>query len=108
MFTLLKGLMTSGAWMQKGGAIVVMLIAVIGGLDWKFKEVRTAYALSVLEINFRSIDSEADMYKAVKQWKVDSWGAQLGALRVICETDYSMLDRFGPRTFTITLCKLVK
>lgn len=100
--------MTGGAWMQKGGAVAVMLVALIGGLDWKFKEVRTAYALSVLEINFRSLDSEDKMYKAVEQWKKDYWGAQLGALRVVCETDYTMLDRFGPRTFTITLCRLVK
>jgi hypothetical protein len=108
MFTLFRGLMTSGAFLSKGGAVVAMLVAIVGGLDWKFKEVRTAYALSVLEINFRSLDSEKQMYDAVAQWKLDSWGAQLGALRVVCETDHTQLDQFGPRAFTITLCRLVK
>ena len=108
IFTLLKSLFLGGAWKQKGGALLIMLVAIVGGMDWKFKDARTAYAMSVLEINLRALDNEDKIYAAVETWKRDEWGAQLGALRVICNTDYAKLDQFGPRDFTITLCRLVK
>lgn len=106
--TLFRSFLTSGMWLQRGGAIILVLLAVIAGADYKLKGAKTAYALAVLEINLRGFEDDKQIYAAVAQWKKDSWGAQLGALRVVCETDAAMLEVFGSRDMTLTLCRLVR
>lgn len=104
--TLLKELLTSGVFLKKGGAIIIALLILLVGVDYKTQEAKTAYALAVLEMQFRSLDSEQQIIDMVNVWKKDSWGAQLGALRVVCETDPLLLDKFGTRSYA--LCRLVK
>lgn len=93
--------------------VVLLILAVVLGkagidIEAALRKSTTDYAYNVIAINFRSAETHEDILALVKQWKKDEWGAQLGALRTICDTDPDRLLTIGTAQQVTALCRLTK
>lgn len=67
-----------------------------------------AYPMAVIEYGLAEAKTDDDVIALVEKWGVDLWGAQIGALRVVCEKDPRRLDKFGGEQLTARMCRVVK
>lgn len=93
--------------------VVLLLLAVVLGkagidIEASLRKATTDYAYNVIAINFHNAETHEDILALVKQWKKNEWGAQLGALRTICDADPDRLLTIGTVQQTAALCRLTK
>ena len=93
--------------------VVLLLLAVVLGkagidIEASLRKATTDYAYNVIAINFHNAETHEDILALVEQWKKDEWGAQLGALRTICEADPDRLLTIGTAQQVAALCRLTK
>lgn len=76
-------------------------------MDDRITAAAYAYPRSVITYGLTSAKSDEDVIQIVEKWKSDSWGAQIGALRVLCEKDRKFIDSLGS-SVGARVCRIVK
>lgn len=66
------------------------------------------YAERVLDVAFHEMKDEQEMRDVVDIWWKDKWGAQIGALRIICERNPDVLLKSMTADTQKTLCRTAK
>lgn len=93
--------------------VVLLVLAVVLGkagidIESALRKSTTEYAYNVIAINLQNAETHEQILALVKQWKKDEWGAQLGALRTICDTDADRLLTIGTAQQVADMCRLTK
>nr|WP_240354831.1 hypothetical protein [Pectobacterium brasiliense] len=74
----------------------------------RITEARVAYPRSVIAYGLAPAKTNDDVVSTVEMWKRDAWGAQIGALRVLCESDRNFIDSLGGADTGARVCRIVK
>jgi len=67
-----------------------------------------AYPKAVISYGLAGAKTDDEITATVELWKRDHWGAQIGALRVLCDADRAYVDQLGGTTVGARLCRTVK
>ncbi len=71
------------------------------------EEGSVAFAYKVIEYGLHEARSEEDVYSIIKIWDKEKWGAQIGALKLLCEKDSKNLDKIMVESTKVNVCRLV-
>ncbi|MBF2748270.1 hypothetical protein ISN41_09185 [Enterobacter bugandensis] len=95
------------------GASPWLLIAIL--LAWLTTETKTsiddaayAYPRAVIVYGLSSAQNDAEVLATIEKWKTDSWGAQIGALRVLCGKDRHFVNSLGGGDTGARVCRVVQ
>lgn len=66
----------------------------------------TEYALNVLKYGYRHATDSEDIVAITKQWANDDWGAQIGAIRTICNESPNRLEELVTKDTALMLCRI--
>ena len=67
-----------------------------------------AYPTAVVQYGLINAKNDDDVLALVERWKRDEWGAQIGALRVLCEKSIDRVDAIGNPELSAKICRIVK
>ncbi len=77
------------------------LMQVINGAE-------TNYALNVIEYGLKGKTEDKDIYDQIAVWHEDDWGAQIGAIITLCESEPNRLEELVSAETTKAICRLTK
>lgn len=90
-------------------------LLVLAFLSWAGGEINSrisaaehAYPRSVVSYGLSNARTDDDVIATVEIWKRDAWGAQIGALRVLCESDRDYVDSLGGHDVGARVCRITK
>ncbi|KHS77119.1 hypothetical protein QT13_01845 [Pectobacterium brasiliense] len=99
-----KGFVSSSPWLL--GLIFVAWLA--HEVDARITSAAYAYPRSVISYGLAPAKTDEAVISTVEMWKQDSWGAQIGALRVLCDNDRKFIDSLGGADTGARVCRIVK
>lgn len=66
----------------------------------------TEYSLNVLKFGYKNASNHAEIVELTKQWVRDNWGAQIGAIRTVCNESPNRLEELVPKDTALMLCRI--
>lgn len=90
--------------------LVIMLIIynVNLGMTYLLNKAATDYAYEVTTINLKGAGSHEEIRQLIVTWKELEWGAQLGAIKTLCDVAPERLDALTGYQLRLDLCRLVR
>lgn len=70
------------------------------------KKSMTEYAFTVIAYGLKDAQNEQDIIAEVLKWRKDEWGAQIGAINVVCRVDPSRLEGLMENSTMLKACRL--
>ena len=70
------------------------------------KKSTTEYAFTVVAYGLKDAKNEQEIIGQIVQWRRDKWGAQIGAINIVCRIDPSRLEGLMERPTAIKACRL--
>ncbi|SHI09924.1 hypothetical protein SAMN05428958_11616 [Pantoea sesami] len=67
-----------------------------------------AYPREVISYGLIGAKNDDDVIALIERWKSDEWGAQIGALRVLCANDRDFVDSLGGGDTGAKICRVIK
>jgi hypothetical protein len=86
--------------------LALLVIFSLQSLNASLDEAAYAYPREVIKYGLADARSDADVLGKIQQWKHDAWGAQIGALRVLCSRDRHFVDSLTTQSSN-GICRLV-
>lgn len=68
----------------------------------------TDYSFNVIEYGFADVSEESEIINLVEKWHADKWGAQIGAIKTICDYTPNRLTELVIDKTAISLCRIVR
>lgn len=66
------------------------------------------YPMNVIQYGLQDTTSDQDVQDQITIWVQDKWGAQIGAIETICDTDISRLHEVMSEDLSIEVCRRVR
>lgn len=67
-----------------------------------------AYPREVITYGLAGTQTDEEVINTIQQWKRDSWGAQIGALHVLCKHDRRFIDSLGGGDTGAKICRVAQ
>lgn len=88
--------------------VIIFLLYAITEINSATAEAKYAYPRAVAVYGLAGAKTDEEITAAVEQWKRDGWGAQIGAMRVLCGGDRAFVDQLGGANVGAKLCRTVQ
>ena len=87
---------------------LILLSYLAAEVNSRINSAAYAYPRSVVSYGLASSNTDDEVISTVELWKKDAWGAQIGALRVLCDNDRAFVDSLGGENVGARVCRIVK
>lgn len=74
--------------------------------DKKIQAARVDYAYNVVVFGLKEVHNPAESYELIQMWKTDNWGAQIGAVQILCQYDKTRLDNILTTDISTSVCRI--
>lgn len=98
------GFVSSSPWLL--GLILLSYLA--AEVNSRINSAAYAYPRSVVSYGLAGAKTDDEVISTVELWKKDAWGAQIGALRVLCDNDRAFVNSLGGESVGARVCRIVK
>ena len=71
-----------------------------------YKNATTEYAFTVVAYELKDAKDERDVIAQVIEWRNKNWGAQIGAINVVCRVDPKRMHQLMDPSTAIKACRL--
>lgn len=99
-----KGFVVTSPWLL----LLIFVIWVSHAVDSRITAAGTEYPRAVISYGLAPAKTNDEVVSTVEMWKRDAWGAQIGALRVLCENDRKFIESLGGAETGARVCRIVK
>lgn len=90
----------------------IMALLILGWVIYQVAhradEAAYAYPTAVVQYGLIGAKTDDDVIALVERWKRDEWGAQIGALRVLCDKSASRVEVIGGPALAAKICRIVR
>lgn len=98
------GFVSSSPWL-----LALVFLSYVGAeINSRINSAAYAYPRAVVSYGLANAKTDDEVISTVETWKRDSWGAQIGALRVLCEKDRDYVDSLGGSDVVTRVCRIIK
>ena len=99
-----------GACSASAPYVMAILIAgwLIAQIMQRADDAAYAYPSAVVSYGLISAKTDDEVLTLVERWKRDEWGAQIGALRVLCAKSIDRVEAIGGPNLATKMCRIVK
>ncbi len=66
----------------------------------------TQYAINVLKYGYSDVSSPEEVIALTKKWNKEKWGAQIAAIRTLCNEKPNRLFELVDQETAVTLCRM--
>lgn len=80
----------------------------ISGTDRRINDAAYAYPREIVSYGLTFANSDDEVMETIQKWKDDRWGAQIGALRVLCVKDFAFVGSLGGDGTGQRICRLIR
>ncbi|MGP2469980.1 hypothetical protein V1956_15480 [Yersinia sp. 2540 StPb PI] len=98
------GFVSSSPWLLA----IILASYVATEINSRINSAAYAFPRAVVAYGLANSKTDDELISTVEIWKRDSWGAQIGALRVLCENDRNYIDALGGVDVGARVCRIVK
>lgn len=67
-----------------------------------------AYPREIIIYGLTSARTDEEIISTIEDWRARAWGAQIGALRVLCEKDRAFVDGLGGGDVGARICRIIQ
>jgi hypothetical protein len=90
----------------------LMALLIIGWLivqiNQRADDAAYAYPTAVVQYGLINAKTDEEVLALVERWKRDEWGAQIGALRVLCSKSVDRVEAIGGQVLATKMCRIVR
>ncbi|WP_226020020.1 hypothetical protein [Serratia symbiotica] len=114
----MKVLKIIGASVIDGAPLMLLMIALIWvfslgstqvkDTDYRISQAAYAYPREIISYGLTFANTDDEVMTTIQKWKDDRWGAQIGALRVLCANDFDYVKSLGGPGTGQRICRLIK
>ncbi|MFT8211564.1 MAG: hypothetical protein ACMZI0_15115 [Symbiopectobacterium sp.] len=98
------GFVNSAPWL-----LVLVFLSYAGAeINSRINSAEHAYPRAVVSYGLANAKTDDELITTVETWKRDAWGAQIGALRVLCEKDRDYVNSLGGNDVGARICRITK
>jgi len=80
----------------------------INGTERRISDAAYAYPREIVSYGLTYANSDDEVMATIQKWKDDRWGAQIGALRVLCAKDFTFVKSLGGDGTGQRICRLIR
>ena len=77
-------------------------------VDKSIQKASFAYSRQVISYGLTFANSDDEVMQTIQKWKDDRWGAQIAALRTLCDNDFHFVERLGGDGTGQRICRLIR
>ncbi|MEI7219108.1 hypothetical protein WCT79_19110 [Pectobacterium carotovorum] len=98
------GFVSSSPWL-----LALVFLSYAGAeINSRINSAAYAYPRAVVSYGLTNAKTDDEVIATVETWKRDAWGAQIGALRVLCENDRDYVNSLGGSDVGARVCRITK
>lgn len=98
------GFVSSSPWL-----LALVFLSYAGAeINSRINSAAYAYPRAVVSYGLANAKTDDEVIATVETWKRDAWGAQVGALRVLCENDRDYVNSLGGSDVGARVCRITK
>ena len=86
--------------------LVIVGVQVMTSVSDSIDHAAYAYPRSVVQYGLTDVKTDAEVMARIEQWKSDAWGAQIGALRVLCARDPDFVASLTATQSASAVCRV--
>lgn len=77
-------------------------------VDRSIQKASFAYSRQVISYGLTFANSDDEVMQTIQKWKDDRWGAQIAALRTLCDNDFHFVEGLGGDGTGQRICRLIR
>ncbi|MEQ9888853.1 hypothetical protein ABRP55_20230 [Pectobacterium zantedeschiae] len=87
---------------------IAFLVWLFSFIDSRIDAAAYSYPRTVVSYGLIAAKTDDEVISTVEVWKKDAWGAQIGALRVLCDSDRNYINSLGGEDVGARICRIVR